>query len=90
MSSTQSYATDATAVSVIEELCKKDGIPYKKFSNRSDIRGGSTLGSISSCQLAVKAVDAGVGLWAMHSTMETMGAEDQHALNSLVKAFFEN
>ena len=90
MSSTQSYATDATAVSVIEELCKKDGIPYKKFSNRSDIRGGSTLGSISSCQLAVKAVDAGIGLWAMHSTMETMGAEDQHALNSLVKAFFEN
>ena len=90
MSSTQSYATVATAVSVIEELCKKDGIPYKKFSNRSDIRGGSTLGSISSCQLAVKAVDAGVGLWAMHSTMETMGAEDQHALNSLVKAFFEN
>lgn len=89
MSSTQTYATDATAVSVLETLCKADGIPYKKFSNRSDIRGGSTLGSISSCQLGVKAADVGVGLLAMHSAMETMGAEDQWALNSLVKAFFE-
>ncbi len=89
MSSTQTYATDATAVSVLEELCRENGIPYRKFSNRSDIRGGSTLGSISSCQLAVKAADVGVGLWAMHSTMETMGADDQHALNQLVKVFFE-
>lgn len=89
MSSTQTYATDSTAVSVIEELCRRNDIPYKKFSNRSDIRGGSTLGSISSCLLAVKAADIGVGLLAMHSAMETMGAEDQMALNGLVKAFFE-
>lgn len=89
MASTQTYATDSTAVSVIEELCRSKKIPYKKFSNRSDIRGGSTLGSISSCQLAVKAADIGVGLWAMHSSMETMGASDQMALNGLVKAYFE-
>lgn len=90
MSSTQTYATDSTAVSVLEELCREHKIPYKKFSNRSDIRGGSTLGSISSCALAVKAADIGVGLLAMHSAMETMGAADQWALNSLVKAFFED
>ncbi len=89
MSSTQTYATDSTAVSVLEELCRKDEIPYRKFSNRSDIRGGSTLGSISSCALAVKAADIGVGLLAMHSAMETMGADDQWAINSLTKAFFE-
>lgn len=89
MSSTQTYATDSTAVSVIESLCRENEIPYKKFSNRSDIRGGSTLGSISSCQLGVKAADIGVGLLAMHSAMETMGAEDQMALDGLVKAFFE-
>lgn len=90
MSSTQSYATDSTAVSVLEQLCQDHEIPYKKFSNRSDIRGGSTLGSISSCQLAVRAADVGVGLLAMHSAMETMGASDQDALNRLTAAFFED
>ena len=90
MSSTQSYATDSTAVSVLEELCRAHEIPYRKFSNRSDIRGGSTLGSISSCELAVRAADVGVGLLAMHSAMETMGACDQDALNRLTTAFFED
>lgn len=90
MSSTQSYATDSTAVSVLEQLCQDHEIPYKKFSNRSDIRGGSTLGSISSCELAVRAADVGVGLLAMHSAMETMGASDQDALNRLTAAFFED
>lgn len=87
-SSTQTYATDSTAVSTIEVLSRENEIPFKKFSNRSNIRGGSTLGSIASCLLAVKA-DIGVGLLAMHSAMETMGAEDQMALNGLVKVFFE-
>ena len=90
MSSTQSYATDSTAVSVLEQLCQDHEIPYKKFSNRSDIRGGSTLGSISSCELAVRAADVGVGLLAMHSAMETMGACDQDALNRLTTVFFED
>ena len=90
MSSTQSYATDSTAVSVLEELCRAHEIPYRKFSNRSDIRGGSTLGSIFSCELAVRAADVGVGLLAMHSAMETMGACDQDALNRLTTAFFED
>lgn len=85
----QTYATDSTAISILEELCRAHEIPYRKFSNRSDIRGGSTLGSISSCAMAVKAADVGVGLLAMHSAMETMGAEDQAALNALTRAFFE-
>lgn len=89
MASAQTYATDSTAVSVLESLCRARNIPYRKYSNRSDLRGGSTLGSISSCALSVKAADIGVGLLAMHSVMETMGAADQLALNQLTQAFFE-
>lgn len=88
LSASQSYATDASSVSMIEGLCREEQIPYKKFSNRSDLRGGSTLGSVSSCLLAMRAADIGITLLAMHSCRELMAAEDQAALVSLVKAYF--
>lgn len=83
----QAYATDASYVSVIEDLCRRNEIPYKKFSNRSDIRGGSTLGSISSCLLTMPTVDAGIPLLAMHSSRELMGVKDQWALAELTRCF---
>ena len=85
----QAYATDATHVSVIEDLCRRNEIPCRKFSNRSDIRGGSTLGSISSCLLNMPAVDAGVPILAMHSARELMGARDQWALAELTRQFMK-
>lgn len=88
MAASQAYATDAAAVSVIEGICKANQIPYKKFSNRSDMRGGSTLGTISSSLLGMKAVDVGVSLLAMHSARELMGSEDQAALVALTTKFF--
>lgn len=83
----QAYATDASYVSVVEELCRQNIIPYRKFSNRSDIRGGSTLGSISSCMMTMPAVDAGAPILAMHSSRELMGIKDQWALAQLTRAF---
>lgn len=85
----QAYATDASYVSVIEDLCRRNKIPYKKFSNRSDIKGGSTLGSISSCLLTMPAVDAGAALLAMHSSRELMGIKDQWALAELTRKYLE-
>ena len=81
----QAYATDASHVSVIERICRRNHIPYRKFSNRSDIKGGSTLGSISSCLLTMPAVDAGVAILAMHSAREMMGVKDQWALAELAR-----
>ncbi|MDO4295218.1 MAG: M18 family aminopeptidase [bacterium] len=85
--SAQSYATDAVADSVVEALCRENGIPYKKFSNRSDVKGGSTLGRISSSLLNMRTIDAGAPILAMHSARELMGVRDQWALNELTKAF---
>lgn len=87
LSVSQAYATDASYVSVVEDLCRSGQIPYKKFSNRSDVKGGSTLGSISSCLLNMPTVDAGVGLLAMHSARELMGVSDQWALAELTRKF---
>ena len=88
LAASQSYATDASHASVIQALCQSNGIPYRKFSNRSDSRGGSTLGSISSAFLNMPTVDAGIPILAMHSSRELMHVNDQKALNELVKAYF--
>lgn len=84
----QSYATDASYISVIEELCRRYEIPFGKFANRSDMRGGSTLGSISSCLLTMPAVDIGAPILAMHSARELMGTKDQWALSELTRRFY--
>lgn len=86
----QAYATDASYVSVIEDLCRRNQIPYRKFANRSDIKGGSTLGSISSCLLTMPTVDAGVPILAMHSSRELMGSSDQWALAELARKFMQS
>ncbi len=86
--SAQSYATDCEAVAVVEQICRKEQIPYQKFVNRSDMPGGGTLGSIASSFLPAKTVDIGVPLLAMHSAVETMGAGDMKSLTDLVRAYF--
>lgn len=88
LASSQAYATDSAAVGVIESICADHQIPYKKFSNNSDIRGGSTLGSISSANLGIRTIDAGVPILAMHSAREVMGIRDQEALEAVTRCFF--
>lgn len=88
LASGQTYPTDASGTAVIEGICRSKGIPYKKFSNRSDLKGGSTLGSISSSLLTMPTVDVGVPVLAMHSARELMGSRDQGALVRLAEEFF--
>ena len=56
--------------------------------NRSDVKGGSTLGSMASALTPIRTMDIGVALLAMHSARETMGADDQDAINALLTAFY--
>jgi len=88
LSARQSYATDSTYVSVIQALCDTNQIPYGKFVNRSDVRGGSTLGTVVSTSLSMPCVDAGVWLLSMHSARELIAINDQTALCELGEKFF--
>lgn len=87
MASSQSYAGDAWAIATVKALCENDSIPYQIYVNRSNIPGGSTVGSITSAMLVMRTMDVGVPILAMHSARETMGADDQEALDNLMKAF---
>lgn len=84
----QSYATDAKAVAIVCQLCEKHQIPFQRFVNRSDVRGGGTLGAVASTLVPVKTVDIGIPLLAMHSARELMGREDFDALVQVVTHFF--
>ena len=85
----QKYCTDAVSAAVFKDICKRTEVPCQTFVNRSDIPGGSTLGNISSTQVAVNTVDIGLPQLAMHSPYETAGTEDTWSLIKAATVFFE-
>lgn len=89
-SANQKYTTDAMSAAVMRSICKKAGVPFQDYHNRSDIIGGSTLGNLSGNQVAVPTVDIGVAQLAMHSCYETAGAEDTENLMKMMKYFYKN
>ena len=88
MAASQSYANDAQAVAVIKELAKQSQSDVQIFVNRSDMPGGSTLGSITSSVLPMRTIDIGVPILAMHSARELMGVKDQENIEKLLTCFF--
>ena len=58
------------------------------FFNRADIRGGGTLGNISTTQVSVNTVDIGLAQLAMHSSFETAGAKDTEYLVKAITAYY--
>ena len=87
MNFSQGYPTDAGALAVVEELCRREDIPMQRYMNRADLRGGSTIGAVASPLLSMPAVDVGVPILAMHSCRELMGSRDEEALCRLTRAF---
>lgn len=84
----QSYATDGLSASLFTEILKEANIPYQFYTNRADIRGGSTLGNISNSHVSVLSIDIGLAQLAMHSCNETAGVKDnEYAINAF-KAFY--
>lgn len=84
----QKYTTDAFSAAFFKNVCEKAKVPYQTFTNRSDTVGGSTLGNISTTQVAVDTVDIGLAQLAMHSPYESAGAKDPEYLAKASKEFF--
>jgi len=84
----QKYTTDSDSSAVFEVICQNANIPYQKFVNRSDMRGGGTLGNVSAGQLALRSVDIGNPMWAMHSVKETGGVDDHSYITEALKSFY--
>ncbi|NLL77048.1 MAG: M18 family aminopeptidase [Clostridiales bacterium] len=85
----QKYTTDAISAAIMKDICKRAGVPFQTYANRSDIGGGSTLGNISAAQVPVSTVDIGLPQLAMHSSYETAGSKDVEAIIKVMSCFYE-
>jgi len=89
LAANQSYTTDADSLAVYEQICKKAEIPVQKFVNRSDARGGSTIGPISSTHINLRCVDMGTPILAMHSIRELGGVLDHTYVSKSFEEFYK-
>jgi len=85
----QNYATDALSSATFEMLCNKAGVPVQKFVNKSDVRGGGTLGSILASQMDIRMVDVGNPMLAMHSIRELAGVNDHYYMKQVFDEFYK-
>ncbi len=86
----QSYTSDAISGAIFQKLCDNASVPYQFFTNRSDIRGGSTLGNILLSHVSLLSVDMGLPQLAMHSSFETAGCKDIKYAIDVFKEFYSS
>ena len=84
----QKYTTDGISASIFGEICAHADVPTQQYANRSDMPGGSTLGSIATTLTPMLSVDIGMAQLAMHSAYETAGANDIDHLINASTAFY--
>ena len=84
-----SYTTDALSEAVFKMVCEKASVPTQSYTNRSDKRGGGTLGSILLATLPISSVDIGLAQLAMHSSFETAGSKDIDYLIKALNSFYK-
>ncbi|MDY3827662.1 MAG: M18 family aminopeptidase [Clostridium sp.] len=83
-----SYATEGVSASIFKELCQSNNIPYQIFVNRSDMRGGSTIGPMMATKFGIKVIDMGNAILGMHSIRELGAVVDNKLIIDLFRAFF--
>lgn len=84
----QSYTTDGVSCAVFKKICKKANVPVQHFTNRADLRGGGTLGNISTSQVSIMSVDIGLAQLAMHSAYELAGVKDVNYMIDAITQFY--
>ena len=86
----QRYTTEAISATVVKAIAEDAGVPLQIYANRSDMLGGSTLGSIATTKVGMNAADIGLPQLAMHSSYESAGCEDTDYLIRFSKAFYQS
>lgn len=80
-----SYSTSGETGAILRNFMNKNDIKYQTFHNHSDERGGATIGALTLRHMSIKVIDVGLPVLAMHSPLETQGAEDIKEMLRLFK-----
>lgn len=86
----KAYTSDGYSSSVYRSLCVEANIPVQDFTNRSDARGGSTIGPITASHIDIPSVDLGIASLAMHSVRELIACQDQYYTYKSFVEFFKD
>ncbi len=84
----KAYTSDGISASIFKGLCEKSGVPCQTFYNRSDKKGGSTIGPITSGRVPIKGVDIGCAMLSMHSIRELAHTDDMEYMYKVFKEFY--
>ncbi len=84
----QTYTTSGLTAAAFQRICEKAEVPVQLFTNRADVRGGSTLGNLLGHQISIPMVDIGLAQLAMHSAVETASCTDAEAMARACAAFY--
>jgi aspartyl aminopeptidase len=88
VSAAQNFTTDSNSAAVYEAICRQADIPVQRFVSRSDLKGGSTIGPVSSTQLDIRSIDVGNPALAMHSIRELCGVLDHYYMRKSFEGFY--
>ena len=86
----QSYTTDGLSSSLIKALAAGAKLKVQEFTNRADLRGGSTLGNLSNGEISFLSADIGLPQLAMHSSNELLGALDVEDMGVFCREYFSS
>ncbi|EGT3655197.1 M42 glutamyl aminopeptidase family protein [Clostridioides difficile CD149] len=89
INASQAYTSDGYSIAIYKNICREANVEYQEFVNRSDERGGSTIGPISSTHIDIPSVDVGSPILAMHSIRELGNVEDHYSIYKTFSKFFE-
>jgi len=82
------YSSESISEAMFIRWCELSDVPYQKYSHRTDIPCGSTIGPMTSAKLGIRTVDVGNPMWAMHSVRESAGVEDHGYMIKVLNTFF--
>ena len=84
----KAYMTDALSAAVVKTVFENAEVPCQDFYNRSDVRSGSTLGSLVTRHVGVAGADIGIAQLAMHSACESIAVADYQTMVKGLSAYY--
>lgn len=81
--------TDSVSTALLQRVAERCGSRLQVFQIRNDSRSGGTIGPMTSAQIGMRAVDAGIPQLSMHSIRATTGSLDPGLGVKLFKGFFD-
>jgi aminopeptidase I len=82
-------ATDSVSTALLQRIADRCGSTLQIFQIRNDSRSGGTIGPMTSAQIGLRAIDAGIPQLSMHSIRATTGSLDPGLGVKLFKGFFD-